>query len=648
VQLLQNERENLNHMEVEIVKSNKNVPIDRKISVIFICFGRYIEIDAHFNKTMLEIEACKEYVHLILVLDGKHLESAPFIKFLQVQIPDLSIVSVNKECSLPGVLYNVGLQQVKTQYVTFAWPGCEFSAEKIKQYISRIETYNQNEMVYYLKEVKAGGISCYPYEPLQYGWCQGVKLYSLNNMLIHQKVFKKIGGFNTSKLLQKYFDWDFMLRVTKKYPCIEIGENQGNALDFEQYPYSEQYTLSKDLAHRYLLRKKSFKALDSHSTKADEIAFINDLPLEEGQYVASIIKATESVSHVFSTAYPKANTGYKITIIGGAWEYHHNQMGFFNYLDALYGKNFGTYKVLMDWLVTIEEVSQSDLVIFTRCRHKNIIPIINACREKGIATLYMIDDNWLSVGKDYPNTYQEIFSPGKPDYDIFIEAIKSCKAVLVYNKYLEEDLKPYAQKIYRMTPSINLDFYKYRKKEKQQQLIIGYTGSYRTENSAFEALGEIGRENKAITILIFSTLSQEQEALFEGVTLMKEPITTYSRYCQRISEINPLILVAPLDACRTTMCKCANKYLDITAAGSVGIYSRVHPYTEVIQEGINGFLVEENTKACWKNKIDYLLNHLELLQEVRENSQRDIENNYALEVVIKEFCSVIDSVIRSD
>jgi glycosyltransferase involved in cell wall biosynthesis len=109
----------------------------------------------------------------------------------------------------------------------------------------------------------------------------------------------------------------------------------------------------------------------------------------------------------------------------------------------------------------------------------------------------------------------------------------------------------------------------------------------------------------------------------------------------------PLILLAPLDESRSSMSKCPNKYLEIAAAGSVGIYSNLYPYKELIQDGVNGFLVE-NQKEHWKEKILYLLQNRKLLEKIRSNSFGDIKKHFETEVVMPHFCGVIDSLIRGE
>lgn len=50
------------------------------------------------------------------------------------------------------------------------------------------------------------------------------------------------------------------------------------------------------------------------------------------------------------------------------------------------------------------------------------------------------------------------------------------------------------------------------------------------------------------------------------------------------------------------------KFLDIAAMGGVGVYSRRSPYTEIVEEGVNGLLAGDDPDE-WRQKIEWLLEH---------------------------------------
>ena len=80
--------------------------------------------------------------------------------------------------------------------------------------------------------------------------------------------------------------------------------------------------------------------------------------------------------------------------------------------------------------------------------------MLDYCRRQSIATIYMIDDNWFWVGKDWPDPYASIFAPGLPEYEMFLACLRECDAVMVYNDVLAEDVRPHARRVIRLPANV--------------------------------------------------------------------------------------------------------------------------------------------------------------------------------------------------
>lgn len=78
-------------------------------------------------------------------------------------------------------------------------------------------------------------------------------------------------------------------------------------------------------------------------------------------------------------------------------------------------------------------------------------------------------------------------------------------------------------------------------------------------------------------------------------------------YRQKIREGNYEIGLSPLTSDEFTKCKYFNKFIEYTMAGIVGIYSNTEPYTYVVKNGENGFLVGDDPQEwleCLRCVID--------------------------------------------
>ena len=78
-------------------------------------------------------------------------------------------------------------------------------------------------------------------------------------------------------------------------------------------------------------------------------------------------------------------------------------------------------------------------------------------------------------------------------------------------------------------------------------------------------------------------------------------------YRRKIREGDYDIGLSPLTTDEFTKCKYFNKFIEYTMAGIVGVYSNTEPYTYVVKDGENGFLVGDDPQdwlACLCRVID--------------------------------------------
>jgi len=59
------------------------------------------------------------------------------------------------------------------------------------------------------------------------------------------------------------------------------------------------------------------------------------------------------------------------------------------------------------------------------------------------------------------------------------------------------------------------------------------------------------------------------------------------------------------------------KFLDIAAMGGVGVYSNRYPYTEIVEDGVNGLLADDDP-AEWRRCLAWLLEHPEKARGMAE------------------------------
>ncbi|MCS7073100.1 MAG: glycosyltransferase, partial [Bacteroidia bacterium] len=188
-----------------------------------------------------------------------------------------------------------------------------------------------------------------------------------------------------------------------------------------------------------------------------------------------------------------------------------------------------------------------------------------------------------------------------------------------------------------------LDLQEWRKHS--QGLLIGYAGSARFVDTAFQALANVAIDPTLnVKLLLFGNVLPSHQKFFETKSV-KFPFVEYEEYVQIMRFIKPDILVAPLEKNRTSMSKCPNKYLEYAIIGSAGIYSDVYPYSEFITHRSNGLLVPPDASVSeWTNAIVELIRDNNLRTKISSTARLDVMNNYETRKVLPLFLDVIQQV----
>jgi glycosyltransferase involved in cell wall biosynthesis len=147
----------------------------------------------------------------------------------------------------------------------------------------------------------------------------------------------------------------------------------------------------------------------------------------------------------------------------------------------------------------------------------------------------------------------------------------------------------------------------------------------------------LATEREDFEVLVMSTpIPVALSALPKHRLVHRGYIVGYRAYAAALCEAMPDALLAPLSNTRTDASKCPNKYLEITAAGAVGVYSNTAPYDHFITNGRNGLLVG-NDPASWKSAIQFLLDNPTARAAMLANAQRDVRSHFDTPSVLPVF-----------
>lgn len=637
-------------------------PTPPLIAFVLACTGKYQEVEGEVENSLRLLETVSNLLRaeIIVGFGGAAWQNIPMAQTIETRFPAdrLKVFFMNQPNNMAGI-YNHGASLTNASYVSFIYPGCLPIVENFQ----KIQTQLERDEFDWLARVddkytKALGISPRQLCETFLGYFLSIDtLFPLCQAVVRREKFIALGGFSESPILQRDFDAEFWLRSVYQGDKISL-----DTIDLCQYTWSlKTFPMKKDfnlpgyLANSYKLRRSHTRDENTAVQK-----FIFDLEEESFDLVRRLYD-DRSESALFLEKRTKTKP-YKIAITGGVWEYVHNKLCFYNPLRVLEGTGEFIYFPMFDFDTdSLHNLLGVDCVIISRGRHENVLKILDYCKNYHIPVLYMIDDNWFSVGKDYPSPYASIFSPGLPAYEVFLSCIRESDAVLVYNPLLEEEVKKYAKRVIRLDVNISLDDFKPLENtrnvfdEKIQKLIswrretngliIGYAGSARYNDNAFKALVKVKQNfSKKVRLLLFGVLTSAQKEMFDDSEAIF-PYVSYETYGMIIAQLKPDILIAPLESSQTSQSKCPNKYLEYSAIGAVGVYSNLLPYSNVVSNGNTGLLVDNDNVESWESAIVELISDPPRRNIIADNAGRDVRKRYETNIIAPLFASALRSVI---
>ena len=482
-----------------------------------------------------------------------------------------------------------------------------------------------------------------------HAWLQMLDLVPVGNTLIRHDFLRKMGGFTEVPALQRMWWWEFCLRASRHHRIASIPMQPVPGPGWHQYSFATELAGSVDQNLRQLMR---FEAEARRVT-----------PAREAELMGSAATATPSLS-VLNAISPSwralpeavqaslhallklAGRPLNITIIGGVNEPPHNQLCFFNYFSLMCEWGAVNWRSVLDELATADDVAGSDLVIFSRVRSDNGVRLMNACTKRQIRTLYMLDDNWFWLGREW-DEYASIFTPGAQPFENFLKMVRAADVTLTYREPLAEDLRPYAKRVVTLPTNVDLRMFQtsalapQSKWQPGQRFKIGYVGSLRKNMVAFDALVSIVHRRADVDIFVMSNaLPDELAALPSGRVHFEAYQFNYAAYAATVVAAAPDVLVAPVGGTRFEASKCPNKYLEITACGAAGVYSRAEPYLTYIQDGETGLFADDDV-ASWAAAIERLLDDESLRCAVTRRASEHVAANFDTSAVLPQFVGLL-------
>lgn len=605
--------------EVNALESQKFVTtlathVKNTISVTFILYHYKDMTEDELIKTIESYAKQKPIpsfnweIEIIVMLDGIKLSQLPIVEQLaQRKISHLSIIENEKRFTGPGKLWNEGVKKAKGDYIAFTWTGAIWYPDSALHFIRLI--LNKKVDAVYGPVIYDNPDKHNSHVPKEVGTGLIVKdLIAFSNMIplcytmVTKQAFDALGGFKEEEIYGQIADWEFMKRLVNRF---EIQMLLGKPIHVKQplsvigYTHSFPYTIDTLIRHQFYIKKNNNKKISR-----------------------------------------------KIAIISGVTENAQVQLSLINYferINVISDNETFTWRRFLESEIKPEELEPYDIVFFVRCRKQGAVSSAKYCLKHQIKTVYLLDDNWFCATDTYPQLKAQI-GKNTATYLFFTLLLSMVDYVLVNNDVILEDVKKYNPQVIKIKTNINLEHFQAEIEKEDDMVHIGFAGSsskVQHFGEAFKALERIMEEFENVK-LYFKGIQLPTNFQKYGERIIQEGYTfDYKEYAKMVSNWHYDIMLSPLDNTRYINSKCPNKYLEITAAGAVGIYSDIPIYQEVITPFENGLLVQ-NKEEGWHEALVTLIKNEFLRKSMYLNAEKDIKENYDTKVVVKEFIEFLN------
>jgi len=215
--------------------------------------------------------------------------------------------------------------------------------------------------------------------------------------------------------------------------------------------------------------------------------------------------------------------------------------------------------------------------------------------------------------------------------------LKKAVHVIVGNSFLANYARSFARKVSIIPTPVRLSDYPSKSKEDNGRVIIGWIGT----GSNVPYLDLIAEVMKIISVrypqVEWRVLSDWTFEL-EGVPIRNIPWDS-STWIEELSRFD--IGLMPLTDSDWSRGKCSFKVLQYMAVGIPSVASSVGMNTEVIEDGVTGFLVANDHE--WVNRLALLIEDSRLRRSMGDKARASVAEKYTLETCWEQFRVVLES-----
>ena len=259
--------------------------------------------------------------------------------------------------------------------------------------------------------------------------------------------------------------------------------------------------------------------------------------------------------------------------------------------------------------------------------------IHQVANEHYIPIIYDLDDLLFNLPGSHPEhqamNYTNALMP-------MLSALMQADLVTVSTNKLRETLIDFNENIHVLTNYLDDNLWQVDSNRKvntnNERVIIGYMGSSShkpdLETIAPVLVELLAKYGERLRLQIWGTELPEILRENPQVSWIPSPTNNYREFAAYFQQQKVDILIAPLDDNLFNRCKSGLKFLEYSALGVPGVYSKLDGYAEMVTHGQDGFLADSAEE--WKECLVQLIEEPVLRVQMGTKAHQTVMENWLL------------------
>jgi GT2 family glycosyltransferase len=285
--------------------------------------------------------------------------------------------------------------------------------------------------------------------------------------------------------------------------------------------------------------------------------------------------------------------------------------------------------------VHTEQVAVSELVVIHRDFPRlaeDYQQVMQQARSLNKPVFFDLDDLLFELPPQHPDRQFHYLTDAL--FPI-LQAVFEADAVTVSTPALREAILPFNPNILLLPTCLDDRLWPVKEIEvtdNPQPLIIGWVNDGElaggTEVFASGIEQFLRKQGSAVLLRVWGGRPPETLLALSNVDWLPDISTNYSHYAANISNEHIDLAIVPHGDSAYYSCHSPLRYLEYSACGVVGIYSRVPPYSDIISHEQNGWLA--STAGDWLHALETLAGSTDLRQQVATSAQKTVRQGWLL------------------